>query len=97
MDWEETVIKKKDCKYQPDGDRDELWADLGLVYQKIYLEGCRKQAEISFKAGIREAVDFICNHNLVKPDDDSITRFEPYYMVEVRMLKSFLKEHGIED
>ena len=49
--WEDTVIKKKDCKYQPNGDKDELWADLGAVYQRIYLEGAKKQAEISFKTG----------------------------------------------
>ena len=51
MKWEDTVIKAGDCKYQPDGDKDELWADLGSVYQSIYLEGCRAQAAISFKAG----------------------------------------------
>ena len=54
MKAKDTVIKKKDCKYQPDGSNDELWADLGAVYQDVYLEGCKAQAEISFKSGHNE-------------------------------------------
>ena len=50
-----------------------------------------RQAEISFKAGIKEVVEWIRTHQLIKPDDDSITRFEPFYQIE----EAKLKEWGI--
>ena len=59
MDWKETVMKESDCPYQPDGGKDELWADLGAVYHEKFMQGARNQAEISFKAGIREVVEWI--------------------------------------
>lgn len=62
MEAKDTVIKRRDCKYQPDGDKDELWVDIGAVYRDKYMEGARNQAEISFKAGIKEVVEWIREH-----------------------------------
>jgi len=58
--------------YQVDG------AGFGIV---------KEQAEISFKAGIKEAVEWIKKHELIEPDKDSLTRFEPFYQIEAKELK----------
>jgi len=52
----------------------------------------KAQAEISFKAGIKEVIEWIKKHELTSPDDNSITRFYPFYYIEERELK----EWGIE-
>jgi len=41
MEAKDTVIKISDCPYQPDGCKDELWADLGAVYQEKFMQGAR--------------------------------------------------------
>ena len=48
-------------------------------------------ARACIKAGIKEAVGWIKSHQLIKPDDDSVTRFEPFYQIE----EAELKEWGI--
>ena len=51
MEAKDTVIPISECPYQPDGESDELYVDLGKLYQEKFMQGARKQAPISFKAG----------------------------------------------
>jgi len=51
MEAKDTVIPVSKCPYQPDGESDELYVDLGKLYQEKFMQGARKQAPISFKAG----------------------------------------------
>ena len=46
------------------------------------------------RAGIKEVVRWIKSHQLIKPDKDSITRFEPFYQIEKAKLKEWGKEDG---
>ncbi len=45
------------------------------------------------KEGRKEVVEWIKSHPLIEPDDDSITRFEPFYQIE----ESKLEEWGINE
>jgi len=45
-----------------------------------------------YQAGIKEVIEWIKKHELTSPDDNSITRFYPFYYIEERELK----EWGIE-
>ncbi len=56
----------------------------------------REQAGISFKAGIKEVVEWLGCHYVVKPDKDSLTQFVPYYMISVSDIQSKLKEWGLQ-
>lgn len=61
--------------------------------------GCliRKQAEISFKAGIKEVVDFILAHSqLERCDPDVMTYFIDYLAIDYPDWQAKLKEWGIE-
>ncbi len=109
MKWEETVINKEQ--------RDKAAYKYNELYKGGIFEYTRKpdadeamvkaQAEISFKAGFREAlatvvatreydegkkagrkevVDWICSHQLIAPDKNSLTRFEPFYQIESKEL-----------
>lgn len=46
-------------------------------------------AHINQMAGITVAIDWIKLHTLIEPDKDSLTRFEPYYMIEAKELKEW--------
>ena len=39
------------------------------------------------KAKIKEVVEWIKSHQLIEPDKDSITRFEPFYQIERKELE----------
>ena len=53
----------------------------------------KRSAWLNYRAGIKEVVEWIRSHQLIKPDDDSLTRFEPFYQIE----EAELKEWGIEN
>ena len=36
------ILTDEQIPYKPDGERDELWADIGKVYQGIFKEGWRQ-------------------------------------------------------
>jgi len=57
MEAKDTVIKISDCPYQPDGCKDELWADLGAVYQEKFMQGARRQAEITWNIAYQEGYE----------------------------------------
>jgi len=78
MEAKDTVIPVSKCPYQPDGESDELYVDLGKLYQEKFMQGARKQAPISFKAGQDsmlkevkewriEACPHVSNPNYFKP------------------------------
>jgi len=46
-------------------------------------------AWLNYREGIKEAVARIRSHQLIKPDGDSITRFEPFYQIEEAELKEW--------
>jgi len=69
MKAKDTVIPISECPYQPDGESDELYVDLGKLYQEKFMQGARKQAPISFKAGrksmLKEVMEWLgewCPH-----------------------------------
>ena len=75
MEAKDTVIPVSKCPYQPDGESDELYVDLGKLYQEKFMQGARKQASISFKAGqdsrLKEVKEWIDNHSqIVSPVND---------------------------
>jgi len=37
----------------------------------------------------KEVVEWIYSHQLIEPDEDSITRFEPFYQIEKRELEDY--------
>ena len=59
------------------------------VVKSPELAVAKAQAEISFKAGIREVVEWIRAHQLVKPDENSLARFEPFYQITLGELKEW--------
>lgn len=84
-DWKDTVMNKErldaiDLKNAESNFTDALW------------DVAREQDEISFKVGIKEVVEWIRSHQLIEPDEDSITRFEPFYQIAETNLKNW----GIE-
>jgi hypothetical protein len=38
---------------------------------------------------VTTVIDWLKVHPLVEPDKDSLTRFEPYYMIEAKELKDW--------
>ena len=42
----------------------------------------------SYQWGFKSAIKWIRSHQLIKPDEDSITRFEPFYQIEEGELES---------
>ena len=40
--------------------------------------------------GIKEVVEWIETHQLIKPDKDSLTRFEPFYQIGEKELRKWL-------
>ena len=52
-------------------------------------------AHESYLAGMREVVEYVGSHYVVKPDKDSISQFEPYYMIAVKDLEVKIKEWGL--
>ena len=47
------------------------------------------QFELGKQAGIKEVVEWIRKHQLVQPDNNSITQFYPFYQIEERELKEW--------
>ncbi|MFH1231240.1 MAG: hypothetical protein V1709_07055 [Planctomycetota bacterium] len=41
------------------------------------------------REGTREMVKWIESHSLIKPNKDSLTKFEPFYQIEQRELKKY--------
>lgn len=78
------------------------WAISQSAIEMLY-KLCGKDKEIcdfanegydaGYKASIKEVLDWVCSHQLISPDDDSLTRFEPFYQIEEKELK----EWGIEN
>ncbi len=51
---------------------------------------CGKHSEwLNYQAGIKEVMEWIETHNLIKPDEDSITQFSPFYQIEQKELKKW--------
>jgi len=97
MEAKDTVIKISDCPYQPDGCKDELWVDLGAVYQEKFMQGARRQAEISFKAGIKEVVEWIDENGIegVEETGEGFNLDKPQLVVDKKPWQAKLKEWGI--
>jgi len=91
VNWKDTVMdyeqKKSHGGYNPLVQAYVTGIDIAFIQQSL----CEAQAEISFKAGLREVVEWIKEHQLIEPDKDSLTRFEPFYQIEEAQLK---KEWG---
>jgi len=63
-------------------------------YSKTILDECSgtevpNQRYQDFQAGIKEVVEWIRKHQLVQPDNNSITQFYPFYQIEERELKEW--------
>ena len=79
---------KNPCTDCPDKVEDEY----GLVCDLA----CGKHTgHENYQAGIREVVRYVGSHFVVRPDKDSITRFEPYYMIAVSDVEGKIKEWGL--
>lgn len=77
---------KEPCKDCPDIQLD--------TYGYLCDLSCGKRtAWLNHQVGIKEAMKWIESHQLIEPDKDSITRFEPFYQIEQRELK----ELGLKD
>lgn len=72
---------------------DECYYEISNLIDKFVCSERKQQAEISFKVGIKEVVGKIKKTRLVSPNPESITQFEPFYIVAV----SQLKEWGIDE
>ena len=46
----------------------------------------------AYQSGMRKIVEWIEQHQLIKPDTYSITRFEPFYQIEQKELKEHNKQ-----
>jgi len=43
-------------------------------------------AYANYQWGVKTMMAWIRTHQIIKPDDDSLTRFEPFYQIEEREL-----------
>lgn len=50
-------------------------------------------AWVNYQIGVKGIVEWIRSHHLIKPNKDSLTRFEPFYQIE----ESELKKWGIDE
>ncbi len=87
-----------------------LWEGDGVGVSQRITSLLEQQAEISFKAGykhalegavmngafdsikklgIKEVVGWIKSHQLIEPDKNSLSRFEPFYQIEQEKLKEW--------
>ncbi len=76
--------------------RDDKLLVLDFALSQYEVEGLYQLQHPSYqgrKAGIKEVVEWVRSHQLIEPDKDSITRFEPFYQIEEKELK----EWGIEE
>ncbi len=51
----------------------------------------KRTAWQNYQAGIKEVVKWIESHQLIKPDKNSITRFEPFYQIKEVELKEWIE------
>jgi hypothetical protein len=79
-DWKDTVMSIEKLK-----ELDEKWSLSNFI--DVLQEVAKAQAEISYKAGKQSILDFIRHHTLIKPDKNSITRYEPFYQITEKELK----------
>jgi hypothetical protein len=49
----------------------------------------KHSAYLNHQEGVKEVIDWIKTHQLIEPDKDSLTKFEPYYMIEAKELKEW--------
>ena len=45
--------------------------------------------ETAYQAGAKDTIRWIESHPLIKPDENSITRFEPFYQIEQKELENY--------
>lgn len=50
----------------------------------------KRTAWANYQAGMLDVVGMIKSHTLIKPDENSITQFEPFYQIEQSELKEWL-------
>lgn len=55
--------------------------------EKTLIEKLVEAERRGYQSGIKEVVEWIEKHQLIKPDGNSITQFHPFYQIEERELK----------
>lgn len=50
-----------------------------------------RTAWLNYLEGVKEMVEWIESHELISPDKDSLTRFEPFYQITKNELSRFKK------
>jgi len=70
---------------------DKIWQAIKKVRDKSpgKIIAAQEIHESIYRAGIKEVVEWIKKHELTSPDDNSITRFYPFYHIEERELKEW--------
>ena len=77
----------KDCAKRQE-DEYGLFCDLSCGLATVYAH---------YQLGVKTFIAWIRTHQLIKPDANSLTRFEPFYQVEERELRGWLSNHkGVE-
>lgn len=55
----------------------------------------KRSAWENYMAGVKEVVGWLGFHYVVRPNKDSISQFEPYYMITISEVESKLKVWGL--
>ena len=93
MDWKDTVIKTEEHS-------ESIWCPhcSGEFGIETYIETTREeQAEISFKAGVKEVVDWIEKNSEEYQDSDPGCHYYVIFkQIEISIWQDKLKEWGID-
>lgn len=95
MDYKETIIKLKPCAKTKTMYPANQVAEAQVIIDQKQVE---TQAEISFKAGIKEVVEFIRAHSqLERCDPDVMAYFIDYLAIDYPDWQNQLSEWGLND
>lgn len=81
-------MKTKDIKWCPQHGYPLPCYKCGMPLTQI------QQKEV-YQAGIKEVVEWVQSHTLIKPNKDSLTKFTPFYQIEEQELGKKCKEWGV--
>ena len=96
----DTLIDFMPEDYIPYGILSAIGQQAEISFKAGFIEGQKQRDQAAFnrgkQAGIKEVVDWVESHMVISPDEDSLTQFYPYYIIEVVDKQAKLKEWGIE-
>ena len=67
--------------------------DESYSYEFTLTENGVSLTEAVYKGGMRKVIEFIEEHELIRPDKDSLTQFYPYHIIAQKELEKFKKEN----